>query len=291
MAEEFPVLRPLLPFSRAQLREHLGARGRRWLEDASNADDRFRRNVIRHRVLPLLEDAEPGFTDSLLRWSAAHGAAPARASTGGELALAGIGAEPAPARGAQWRALLIRLAIEPSRERIRRLDDLLRGRPGRRLQLGRWLLRRERHAIAWEPAAPNGSREHVAIATPGSHRRGDETLALSESAPPESPRTPRGEAWLDADAIRWPLAWRLAQPGDAWRPLGSPGRQTVRKYLADRKVPARTRAVIGVVADTEGVIWIPGHAVAERVKLTPATKRALHGRLTKTVDEPRTSGP
>jgi tRNA(Ile)-lysidine synthase len=271
----------------AQLR----SRGRRWLEDASNADDRFRRNVIRNRVLPVLEEAEPGFTESLLRWSAEHGAAPQRPDAGGDMSLAGIGSEPTAARGARWRALLARLGVEPSRERIRRLDELSRGRAGRRLHLGPWLLRRDRHAIAWEASTPRGTRDQVGMAAAGDYRRGEEWLELAESDPPESPRSSRGEAWLDADAIRWPLAWRLAQPGDSWRPLGSPGRQTVRKFLADRKVPARARTLVGVVADADGVIWIPGYGVADRVKLTPATRRAIHGSVTKAVDEPQVSRP
>ncbi|MBK6406361.1 MAG: tRNA lysidine(34) synthetase TilS [Holophagales bacterium] len=61
------VVRPLLPFRREALRDHLRAEGVPWREDASNADERFARNRIRHRVLPALEARWPGATLRLAR--------------------------------------------------------------------------------------------------------------------------------------------------------------------------------------------------------------------------------
>lgn len=61
------VVRPLLPFRREALRDHLRAEGIPWREDASNADERFARNRIRHRVLPALEARWPGATLRLAR--------------------------------------------------------------------------------------------------------------------------------------------------------------------------------------------------------------------------------
>lgn len=61
------VVRPLLPFRREELREFLRAEGIPWREDASNADERFARNRIRHRVLPGLEARWPGVTVRLAR--------------------------------------------------------------------------------------------------------------------------------------------------------------------------------------------------------------------------------
>lgn len=65
--------RPLLAVSAADIRAWLTARGERWLEDPSNADERFTRNRIRARLLPALQDAFPSFRDTFAR-SAAHAA-------------------------------------------------------------------------------------------------------------------------------------------------------------------------------------------------------------------------
>jgi len=48
------VVRPLLGFRRAELREYLSARGQSWREDSSNRDEAFLRNRLRARLIPLI---------------------------------------------------------------------------------------------------------------------------------------------------------------------------------------------------------------------------------------------
>jgi tRNA(Ile)-lysidine synthase len=54
------LLRPLLGVRRAELRDYLRRRALGWREDASNADRRVPRNLLRADVLPLLEQVHPG---------------------------------------------------------------------------------------------------------------------------------------------------------------------------------------------------------------------------------------
>ena len=65
--------RPLLPVAASDVREWLGGRGQRWVEDPSNTDQQFTRNRIRAVVLPALAQALPAFRDTFAR-SAAHAA-------------------------------------------------------------------------------------------------------------------------------------------------------------------------------------------------------------------------
>jgi len=61
------VVRPLLPFSRAELRDFLAARDVAWREDETNENERLLRNRIRRRELPALEKASPGTAARLAR--------------------------------------------------------------------------------------------------------------------------------------------------------------------------------------------------------------------------------
>ena len=61
------LLRPLLSFSRTQLREYAEEHGLAWIEDPSNRDLSYDRNFIRHEVLPLLEKRWPAVKDTLAR--------------------------------------------------------------------------------------------------------------------------------------------------------------------------------------------------------------------------------
>jgi len=65
------LLRPLLPISRAQLERYAGEHALAWSEDPSNLDERFDRNYLRRRVLPLIRQRWPSAAVTVSR-SASH---------------------------------------------------------------------------------------------------------------------------------------------------------------------------------------------------------------------------
>ena len=65
--------RPLLEVPAASLRAWLLAQGHTFVEDPSNTDERYTRNLIRARLLPALHEAFPAFRSTFAR-SAAHAA-------------------------------------------------------------------------------------------------------------------------------------------------------------------------------------------------------------------------
>lgn len=97
------VVRPLLPFRRAELRAWLAGRGVPFREDETNADPRFARNRIRGSVLPVLEARMPGSVERLARAGNALAERLARVDRllDGRLAAGGL-----PVEGPWPRALL-----------------------------------------------------------------------------------------------------------------------------------------------------------------------------------------
>lgn len=65
------TVRPLLGVSREQLCSYAVENGLSWIEDESNADVRYPRNFLRHRILPELRSCFPGYRETLAR-SAHH---------------------------------------------------------------------------------------------------------------------------------------------------------------------------------------------------------------------------
>lgn len=65
--------RPLLQVSGANIRQWLDTQGVAWVDDPSNSDERFTRNRIRARVMPVLTECFPQALDTFAR-SAAHAA-------------------------------------------------------------------------------------------------------------------------------------------------------------------------------------------------------------------------
>jgi tRNA(Ile)-lysidine synthase len=66
-ATELTLIRPLLNTARADLVAYCRAEGVAWRDDATNTDTRYRRNWLRHTVIPLLREANPGITGALAR--------------------------------------------------------------------------------------------------------------------------------------------------------------------------------------------------------------------------------
>jgi tRNA(Ile)-lysidine synthase len=65
------LVRPLLPFGRADLLAYARARGLGWVDDPSNLDLDLDRNWLRHRILPLVAERWPAVGRNLAR-SAGH---------------------------------------------------------------------------------------------------------------------------------------------------------------------------------------------------------------------------
>jgi tRNA(Ile)-lysidine synthase len=61
------ILRPMLAVSRRQLETYARAKKLKWVEDESNADTGRDRNFLRHRVLPVIAQAFPGYRATLAR--------------------------------------------------------------------------------------------------------------------------------------------------------------------------------------------------------------------------------
>ena len=61
------IIRPLLGTTRAEIEEYLELKGIAHVEDSTNALDDYSRNLIRHKVMPVLKEINPGFSASVLR--------------------------------------------------------------------------------------------------------------------------------------------------------------------------------------------------------------------------------
>lgn len=103
------VVRPLLPFSRAELRAFLASRGVPWREDETNENERLLRNRIRRRELPALEASSPGTAARLARAGAAWSR---RLEAIDRIIDAALAAAAAPLEGPWPRAAVSRLGPE-----------------------------------------------------------------------------------------------------------------------------------------------------------------------------------
>jgi len=286
---EVRLVRPLRFAHRAEVEAFARAEGLRWREDASNATDRYRRNVLRGRVVPLLQhinkEALAHLADAaeLLESYRASGAALApdaafestRLDPDG-LALAPLAALAEPVRRGVLLEALRRWAPDAPRTAatVGEVARLLAAPVGTRAQLGTLTVWRERDRLrfATGEAAPFAAPAAVgtAVETPW----GTLTLDPLAEVPAGWDMDPLVEV-ADASGLAGPLELRTWWPGDRLRPLGMAGEKLVSDLLTERKVLPSERARQLVLTADGSVVWVVGHRLAETVRVGEGTRRAV----------------
>jgi tRNA(Ile)-lysidine synthase len=304
------LIRPLLWARREQVVQYVRGVGLPTRTDETNADVGFRRNFIRHELLPLLRQRlNPRADEALLRLADAAGQVEdlveqraadvlgrsVRDAAAGRLVLAAealAGEHPAVVTAA-LRGALERLGA-PMRsvgaERLAELSALVEPDADGAVTLpGGAAARRERDelvlTVGRRQAADGSEPSTVALSCPGETELPDGRRVVCEVGPPdqdafEARRAgPGGEEMLDADALRGRLWARGRREGDAFVPLGAPGRQTVSDFLTNAKLPARERERVVCICDELGIVYLAPLRIDERVKVTQNTGRIVRLRL------------
>jgi tRNA(Ile)-lysidine synthase len=81
--------------------------------------------------------------------------------------------------------------------------------------------------------------------------------------------------WFDLDNVKLPIIIRFRRPGDRFWPLGSAGEKKVGKFLTAAKVPQQIRKKILIVTDSEKIIWVWPIRMSEQAKVTGQTRKVL----------------
>jgi len=276
------IIRPLLTFRRAELRNYLRVRGESWREDSSNCDPSFARNRLRQRLLPVIAE-EFGV------------AAIARIADLAEIARAEeeylAGAENLAARHLSAASLNARelLALPLAMQRrvvrtwltatapdcslsfplIEEIRQLARDEAGRRLEVPgdpTRTVRRGRAEIVIERSAPQaGEQYEYVLRVPGEvdvPEIGARVVAglVDVSSVPE----PEREALLDPAQIGEELLIRNWRPGDRYWPAHSSREKKVKELLADLHATGTTKKLWPVAVDAQGrIAWMRRFAAPE----------------------------
>ena len=102
-------------------------------------------------------------------------------------------------------------------------------------------------------------------------------LEISEAQgfPPKEKLISPFYAYINDDAIKFPLVIRRVVEGDRFMPFGMKGSKLVSDYLKDCKVPIEERLRQLVVCDDEKIVWLVGRRVDNRVRISPHTENIL----------------
>lgn len=295
------IVRPLLPFSRADTRSFCEANGLWFHDDPANDDLSNSRVRLRQIVLPELEKAHPGARANLLKLGkiaaeetkfldgmAAAALEQSEMPLNGRLGFITSSLEVAfyRARLESLPAILFKRAIKLAARSLG--AELTFGQMSTLERMGTdGSITTDDGEIAIEWTAERIHVRSLNVEAPFRHPLTvpGETLADSlgwliaatEGVFDGQPIARQSQtAQISAAKLRGPLYFRSAAAGDEMPPLGFENQRKVSDLLSEAKLTAAARQRIPIVFDLMGPIWIPGVCVAERTRPMQAGEAVLH---------------
>ncbi len=306
-------VRPLLGVRRAEIVEYLNKRNLKWRTDKTNENCTYRRNYIRHRLLPALQQqcsnsiveqlselAQSACKFYSLVCSRAEKIWPGLADCGGErvvLDLKSFLTQPPAVKVELVRRSLARLGSGERDLTHRHFESILQlseqNIGGKKIELpGGFVVGYEYGNLIFGRTKKRPKEklsESVELEVPGQTRFGNYLIksAVLEAENCDVEKFKAGKnkyaEWFDLDKVNLPLAVRLRKDGDRFIPLGLTEEKKVGKFLTAAKVPQEMRRKLLVIADSEKIIWIWPIRISEQAKITSKTRKILQLQITDSV--------
>ena len=254
--------RPLLDLPRDALREYAAMHSLTWIEDPSNADDRYDRNFIRQRVLPLIEKRWPQAKRNLARSAAllAEQSQLLRALTEAQLdtlqiapdvlAIPQLLAHPRAQRARILRAWMQRLQGHPPPASLLATieSDLLHARHDSEAR------------IDWADIALHRWRDRLHARIPSEPLPPDWSASWDGRAPLRLPDGTTLEL-IGADSFDAPLTVLARRGGERIRLPRREHSHALKHVLQERDLPPWTRARLPLLFDADGELLAAGDAI------------------------------
>lgn len=280
------IIRPLLFASRNDIELFASAVGLPYRHDSSNQTDDYLRNKIRHHLTPLISQISPSATESIVK-SMAYIEEGARALEGvaktyknSFLAInAGI---------ITINLTSIKQLEEPAFWLYHLLSEYgfshadanylvkASNNAGKTLLAAGYKLIVERGFIQIIPIQQPICVEYLIPELPF---ESEEPLQLHFNVKEvfdrkELPKT-NTHVWLDADLVGLPLNLRHRKAGDVFYPLGMKGKQKLSDFFVHKKFTNHQKETSWLLCSSNEIVWVLGHRIDNRFKVTEKTKRVL----------------
>uniref|UniRef100_UPI00404A1D98 tRNA lysidine(34) synthetase TilS n=1 Tax=Fulvivirga sp. TaxID=1931237 RepID=UPI00404A1D98 len=282
------LVRPMLEFTKEEVVDYAEQNNMKWREDVSNSSIDYKRNFIRKKVVPLLKEVNPSLESSFLLT--------AKRLQSLESLLKKQILEFKRAFELEGDHIFIRKAQFQKQEWVvlesvlkeygfnhyhlqSTLDILNDDVPsGKQFESHTHSMNVDREHIILSPKFQNedvlleiGEEEEGTLN--GVIVGGKVSDDLSYSIDPQV-------AKLDFDLLKFPLRLRYWREGDRFQPLGMKGKKKLSDFMIDAKIPLNLKKRVMVLLSENKIVWVVGHRIDERFKITPGTKKAYSLEIT-----------
>jgi tRNA(Ile)-lysidine synthase len=281
------LIRPLLPFSRVEIEDFATNHQIQWREDSSNEKTDYKRNKLRHAILPdffdfsadakqnlitsfeRLKDTGKAFTWLFDQWLKEN------IQTEEEIQSLPIDA----IRQMTGAASLIYFWLRSYGFNSDQAQDIYEhtrdNEAGKIFKSNNYIINIDRDKILLSPLIAPFEPIQIDISDCDLQLpEGDYQILLKD--PDRTPDSHRQNAMLDLERLTFPMTIRNLEIGDRFIPLGMRHSKKISDFLIDLKVPLLKKQSVKVLISDGEIAWVIGYRIADWVKITAATRKTLY---------------
>lgn len=278
------IYRPLLGVARREIEAYCAEKGLSPNVDSSNNDTKYKRNFIRHKILPMMSEINKDVKNAVNKLSES-----AKTDT---------------AVVEEYLSIIVRDVVEGDRintQRFLELSNAVRKRllysflstrlleydykrveeimefilsnsdsvPAVKYSVtsGVWLSVNKKNIIIYKEEELGQSEIYVDKEGEYRFENGVFSIECCDEVVKSFPADSEGVAYVDLSREEFPLVFRMGRATDEITPLGMNGKMKLKKYLSGKKVEQHLRAKTPVLAKGNKVLWIPTVGLSAEVKI------------------------
>jgi len=276
------LIRPLLPFSRAQIMQFAKKEGLFWREDSSNSTRDYLRNKLRLDVIPAFKGVNKTFlqnfkqTQQHLKESQAlledyitlvTKLVVSHTDAGYEIDSKQLQALP------NTNTLLFELLYPYGFTDFKAIASILESEVGKKVLSKQYVLHKDRnHLVLTTREQVVDSRVYCINAKKQSCTI---PIKLNFTKVAQVGEHEPHSLYVDAAKLTYPLkvrAWRL---DDVFHPFGMKGKKKLTKFFKDEKLSLLSKNSVWVLESGDEIVWVIGLRPDDRYKVTSATNKVL----------------
>ncbi len=287
------IVRPLLFARRQEIKQFAAENDLTWVEDSSNASDKYSRNYFRHQLIPLVQkiypEAENNLVNNLRRFAEMEQLYEQAVDQHRKKLLEQKGAEVhIPVLKLQKAEPLYAIVYEIikvfgfSPAQTEEVIKLLGSESGRYVQSATHRIIKNRRWLIIAPAQSEQAQTLVIDEDENKVVFENGELAFEQLTGKNVQLVNDAAiALIDRAALQFPLLLRKWKKGDYFYPLGMKKKKKLARFFIDQKLSLTDKEKVWVLESNKKILWVVGLRIDDRFKLTKATKQVLKIQFTK----------
>jgi len=279
-------VRPLMFASREMVFDYMLSNNITWREDQSNSSIKYHRNLIRHKIVPELKKINPNleetFSQSIEKIAASERIYQRAINQQKEMLLEknaeGVRIEKEKLKLLDEAKIVLFELLEEYGFNFRQIKDILLAldrQPGKAFYSHEYGLVVDREylfisKIKEDNRIKASVDQNTAFIDINNRRL---TFAKADAGKVEFSEN-KNIVFLDFDKLEFPLTIRKWKHGDKFQPLGMNHKKKLSDFMIDEKIPVNLKEQVFVLVSGENLVWIIGHRIDERYKITGTTRIA-----------------